>query len=51
MANKCVAPRCFVGQTQRRRKNNDEQNAGVKHSKISTFHFPSKAKNKELFER
>ena len=51
MANKCVAPRCFVGQTQRRRENNDEQNAGVKHSKISTFHFPSKAKNKELFER
>ena len=32
-------------------KNNDEQNAGVKHSKISTFHFPGKAKNKELFER
>ena len=51
MVNKCVAPCCFVGQTQRKGRNNEEQNAGVKHSKISTFHFPSKAKNKERFER
>ena len=49
MVNKYVAPRCFVGQTQRKRKNNDEQNARVKHSKISTFQFPSRAKKQRTF--
>ena len=64
MVNKRVAPRCFVGHSERNRKKKDEPcntvtatttsttcNTPAQTPKVSTFHFPSETKNKELFDR
>ena len=61
MVNKCVAPRCFVDHSERKRKKKDEpcntvtvtttRNAPAQPPKVSTFHFPSETKNKYLFDR